>query len=196
METQAFDADGHVVTRTLRTYDEKQRITDVQVIIEEVMSLFSSTQQAEMVAPPGVSLEEMKAEMKSALSVLMAKSGKSCTYDSNGRRTKIVLHQGAMGEFTRTYSYNEHGDVVEERITHTTDARIPAGVSFRIDEAGNLLPNKPPIEWPPQTEIPDSIVHYAYQYDNFGNWTEQTQTRLEGSRSGPEYTRRRELTYY
>jgi YD repeat-containing protein len=196
-ETQALGPDDHLLSRTVRTYDEKQRIIDVQDIIEDPMVMFSAKQQADMVAPPGFSLDEMKAELMRTFRSMMGKSGKSCAYDSQGRRTKVVLYLAAMGEATRTYSYNDHGDVIEERTIHTKNPKIPVGVIFRSDESGNLVPEKPPSEWPPQPELPESIVRYKYQYDSFGNWTEQTQTRSEGSRpEGWEYTTRRELTYY
>ena len=190
-ETQAYDADGLVLSRIVRTYDEKQRITDLRVVIEDPTSLFSAKQIAEMAAQSGAPLDEIKAQMKKAFSAMMGDSGRSFTYDSQGRRTKIVLHQG-FADISRTYNYNDHGDVVEERTIFTQNPKVPVGVVFQSDESGNLVPEKPSSEWPPQPEMPESVVHYKYQYDNFGNWTEQTQTRSEGW----EHTRRRELTYY
>ena len=113
-ETQAYDADGLVLSRIVRTYDEKQRITDLRVVIEDPTSLFSAKQIAEMAAQSGAPLDEIKAQMKKAFSAMMGDSGRSFTYDSQGRRTKIVLHQG-FADISRTYNYNDHGDVVEER---------------------------------------------------------------------------------
>lgn len=191
-ETQAFDADGHLLSRTLRTYDEKHRIIDLRVINEDPGAMFSGKQMAEMAAQSGIPLDEIKAQMKQAMSAMMGESGRSFTYDAHGRRTKIVLRNTPMGEVSRSYSYNDHGDVVEERTTLTRDPRFPVGVPFHPDERGNLVTEKLPSEWPPQPQLPDSVAHYKYQYDNSGNWTEQTMTRSEGL----EYTRRRELTYH
>jgi hypothetical protein len=191
-ETRAYDADGLVLSRIVRTYDEKQRITDLRVVNEDPTSLFSAKQMAEMAAQSGAPLDEVKAQMKKAFRVMMGDSGRSFTYDSQGRRTKTVLHQGAMAEVTRTYSYNDHGDIVEERTIFTQDPKIPVGVVFHPDESGNLVPEKPPSEWPPQPEMPQSVVHYKYQYDNFGKWTERTVTYSKEA----ETTTRRELTYY
>jgi RHS Repeat. len=190
-ETQAYDADGLVLSRIVRTYDEKQRITDLRVVNEDPTSLLSAKQMAEMAAQSGVPLEDLKAQMKKAFSAMMGDSGRSFIYDSQGRRSKIVLHQG-FADISRTYNYNDQGDVVEERTIFTQNPKVPTGVVFQPDESGNLVPEEPPSEWPPQPEMPESIVHYKYQYDNFGNWIEQTQTRSEGS----EHTSRRELTYY
>jgi YD repeat-containing protein len=193
IETQAFDADGRLLSRTTRTYDEQHRITDVRVIIDDPTSLFSAKQRDEMVAQSNVPLDELEAQLKKAFGTMMGQRGKSYTYDSQGRRTKIILYQGALGQVSRTYSYNDHGDVVEERTIFTQDSRIPVGVPFQVDETGNLVPEKPPSEWPPQPKLWEpSVVHYTYQYDHFSNWTEQTVIRSEGS----GYTRHRELTYY
>ena len=191
-ETQGFDADGRLLSRIVRTYDEKHRITDLQVINEDPGSVFSAKQIAEVAAQSGVPLDEIKAQMKKAMSAMMRESARSFTYDAQGRRTKIVLRNTPLGEVSRTCSYNDQGDVVEERTTFTRDSRFPVGVSFHLDETGNLVPAKPASEWPPQPQLPESIVRYQYQYDNFGNWSEQTVTRSEGL----EYTRLRELTYH
>jgi hypothetical protein len=191
-ETHTFDADGRLLSRIARTYDEKHRITGLQVTIEDTGCLFSAKQIAEMAAQSGVPQDEIKAQMKKAMSAMMRESARYFTYDAQGRRTKIVLRNTPLGEVSRTCSYNDQGDVVEERTTFTRDPRFPVGVRFHSDENGNLVPEKPPSEWPPQPQLPESIVRYQYRYDNFSNWTEQTVTRSEGC----EYTRRRELTYY
>jgi len=193
IETQAFDADGRLLSRTTRTYDGQHRITDVRVIIDDATSLFSAKQRDEMVAQSNVPLDELEAQLKKVSGTMMGQRGKSYTYDSQGRRTKIILYQGALFQVSRTYSYNDHGDVVEERTIFTHDSRIPIGVPFQVDETGNLVPEKPPSEWPTQADLQEpSVVHYTYQYDSFSNWTEQTVIRSEGS----GYTRQRELTYY
>lgn len=191
-ETHAFDADGHLLSRIARTYDEKHRITGLQVINEDPGSLFPAKQMAEVAAQSGVPLDEIKAQMKKAMSAMMGESARYFTYDAQGRRTKIVLRNPPLGEVSRTCSYNDQGDVVEERTTFARDSRFPVGVPFHRDETGNLVPENPPSEWPPQPQFPESVVRYKYRYDNFGNWTEQTVTRSEGL----EYTRLRELTYY
>lgn len=195
-ETQAYDAEGVLLTRIVRTYDDKQRLIDLRVIHEDATSLFPPKQIAEMAAQSGASLDEIKALTKKAFRGMIGDSGRSVTYDSKGRRTNIVLHQG-YADVSRTSSYNDHGDVVEELTKFTPNPKVPVGVSFRPDESGNLIPEKPASEWPAQPEMPESIVQYKYQYDRFDNWTEQTQSRSEGARpAGWEYTRRRELTYY
>ena len=192
-ETQAYDSDGRLLSRLVRTYDEKGRITDVKTIVEDPTSMFPAKAQADMLKESGVSLDEMRAQLKKALGSL-GESKKSYTYDSQGRITEAVLNYGGFpGNVSRMYSYNDHGDVAEERTTFTkSSSGLPVGVTFQADENGNLIPDKPPAEWPPQPDLPEpSEVHYAYQYDSYGNWTDKTMTR-----EGATFTTQRVLTYF
>lgn len=191
-ETQSLDADGHILTRMIRTYDEQQRIVNIRTIVEDPISQFRGKDMADMIARSGVSLDEIRSQMKKVLGAMMGESGRTYTYDSQGRRTKIVLHQGALGDATRTYVYNDHGDVVEEQTTFWRNPGMPVGVPFQVDGSGNSVPSKPPSEWPPELEVPDQFAHYAYQYDSHGNWTERTVTHSLGW----VYTRRREIIYH
>lgn len=59
---------------------------------------------ADLMAQAGVSRDEMRAQLKKAFDVLTGKMGKSYTYDSQGRRTKIVLHPPSPGDVSRTYA--------------------------------------------------------------------------------------------
>ena len=192
-ETQAYDSDGRLLSRLVRTYDEKGRITDVKTIVEDPTSMFPAKAQADMIKESGVSLEEMRAQLKKVLGSL-GESKKSYTYDSQGRITEAVLNYGGFsGNVSRMYTYNDHGDVAEERTTFAkSSSGLPIGVTFQADENGNLIPDKPPSEWPPQPDLPaPSDVHYTYQYDDYGNWTDRTMTR-----EGATFTTQRELTYY
>ena len=194
-EMQAYDADGRIITRLVRTYDEKGRISDLKTIIEDPASIFPANERAQMLADSGLPPDEVRAQMKKALSAFIGESGKSYTYDSQGRIKEAVLSEGLLrGKVTRAYTYNDHGDIAEERTTFSKDpSSLPVGVSFHPDENGNLVTDKPRSEWPPQPDLPKpSAVHYAYQYDSYGNWTEKTTTHSEG----PSFTTRRELTYY
>jgi YD repeat-containing protein len=192
-ETQAYDADGRLLSRLVRTYDGKGRITDVKTIVEDPTSLFPAKAQADMIKESGVSPDEMRAQLKKVFGSL-GESRKAYTYDSQGRITQAVLNYGVFpGNVSRTYTYNDNGDVAEEHTTFTKNSSgLPAGVTFQADENGNLIPDKPPSEWPPQPDLPGpSEVHYTYQYDSYDNWTGRTITR-----EGSTFTTRRELTYY
>jgi len=193
-ETQAYDADGHLLSRLVRTYDGKGRISDLKAIIEDPTSLFPAKEQAQMMAQSGLPPDEIRAHLKKVFSALMGESRKPYAYDSQGRITEVILHQGLFGgKVARKYTYNDHGDIAEECTTFTkSSSSLPVGVTFRADESGNLFPVTPPSEWPPQPDLPEpSKVHYTYQYDSYGNWTDKTY-RGEGS----NFTTHRELTYY
>ncbi len=194
-ETQAYDSDGRLLSRLVRTYDGKGRISDVKTIVEDPTSLFPAKAQAQMITESGLPPDEVRAQLKKVLSAFIGDSRKSYTYDSQGHITEAVLNYGLFGgSVSRTYTYNDHGDVAEERTTFTkSTSSLPIGVTFHSDEDGNLFPDKPPSEWPPQPDLREpSKVHYDYQYDRYGNWTDKTVTRGEGF----TFTTQRELTYY
>jgi YD repeat-containing protein len=192
-ETQAYDSDGRLLSRLVRTYDKKGRITDVKTIVEDPMALFPAKAQVDMINESGVSPDEMRVQLKKVFGSL-GELRKSYTYDSQGRITRVVLNYGVFpGNVSRTYTYNDRGDVAEERTTFTkSSSGLPEGVTFQADDNGNLIPDKPPSEWPPQPDLPGpSQVHYTYQYDSYGNWIDRTITR-----EGSTFTTQRELTYY
>jgi hypothetical protein len=67
------------------------------------------------------------------------------------------------------------------------------GQSFSIDDDGNLVPSDPTSKPQAMLEFPkQSEVRYAYQYDSYNNWTEQTASRADT----PPSVRRRKITYY
>ena len=194
-EVQAYGADGRLLNRLVRTYDATGRITDVRTIIEDPTSMFPAEARAQMLAESGLPPDEVRAELKKVLSAFIGDSGKSYTYDSQGRIKEAIVREGVLqGKVNRTYTYNDNGEIAEERTTFSKDpSSLPLGVSFHPDEYGHLVPDKPPSEWPPQPDLPKpSAVHYEYQYDRYGNWTERTIARGEEFTS----TTHRELTYY
>jgi hypothetical protein len=166
----------------------------VKTIVEDPMSVFPAKAQAQMITDSGLPPDEIRAQLKNVFSAL-GESKKSYTYNSQGRITEAVLSYGVFpGNVSRTYTYNDHGDVAVERTTFAkSSSGLPTGVTFHSDDNGNLIPDKPPSEWPPQPDLPEpSEVHYTYQYDSYGNWTDKTVTYGEES----TFKTQRELTYY
>jgi YD repeat-containing protein len=104
----------------------------------------------------------------------------SYSYDEHGRVTERRRSGGMTGEVTIT-EYNDHGDKALERTT-LMRAFIPSG-----------KPNPPR---PPMM----SETQYTYQYDQYGNWTEQTiagsALRAPDEAFQPGTVIRRNLTYY
>ena len=79
----------------------------------------------------------------------------------------------------------------------TSNLNVPAGMaSSTMDENGTIIPDGRTIE---PTESPalhrESEVLYEYEYDSYGNWTQQTQSHSYGPDSPPNI-RHRTLTYY
>ena len=126
------------------------------------------------------------------MKVFGSEKSKSYRYDAQGHIAKAAI-EGMLGTFARTYTYNEQGDVVEENTILARDTRIPVGVSFNVSDTGEIIPPKPPSEWPSDPGFgASSDVRYSYKYDDQGNWTEKTVTYYQP----PSITNRRELTYY
>jgi YD repeat-containing protein len=191
-ETQVYDRQGHVLGRLARSFDDKGRLTGLKAIIDDSLSLFPSEILDHVPPQSGVSLEEIRGQLAKQLSTLLGESGKSYSYNPEGRIDKATISDGMIGTFTRTYAYNEHGDIVEEDTVLARNAGMPIGVPFKLDDSGRMTPEKPPSEWPPEPDLGlPSKTHYSYKYDKEGNWIEKTTSRFQQS-----FTTHRKLTYY
>ena len=93
----------------------------------------------------------------------------SYTYDAQGRLTGKERRMGALGEEITRITYNEHGDKAEERTTRVMSSEI--GRQFSLNDDGTMIPVGAP---PPASPPEESETRYTYQYDGYGNWTEQT----------------------
>jgi len=154
--------------------------------------MFPAKELSEMIAGSGISIAEIRTEMSKHMKAFGNEKTKSYRYDAQGHVVKAAI-DGMLGIFTRTYTYNEHGDVVEENTVLARDTRVPVGVPFNLSDAGEIIPQEPPSEWPPETDLgASSNIRYGYKYDDHGNWTEKTVTYYQP----PSITNRRELTYY
>jgi YD repeat-containing protein len=193
-EAQVHDAGGRLVSRFVRTYDANGRIMEENQVQENPALLmkgrFSAEQQVEL---DDKQLEAMNKAMKSMLSGRNG-TGKSYAYDAQGRVTEVRDRNWALDGVTTT-SYNENGDKSEERMTLTGNTAFPVGVAYSMDENGTLIPEKVS-NAPSVPELPKlDITEYRYEYDQYGNWTEQTVVHRSESN---EYStvHRRTLTYY
>jgi YD repeat-containing protein len=108
-------------------------------------------------------------------------TGTTFTYDDQGRVTH-TRERNILEDKTTSILYNERGDKIRERTTFKNNSVVPIGV-----------PSSASPERSERSRLhPDSDIRYDYQYDSYGNWTERTETRADGSSA---YTRR-VLTYY
>ena len=178
------DVDGTLVGHIVRKFDAEGRVT-------------AEEQAADA---PQVNLpEEFRSklnpeQMKSVGAMIagMQNSVISYSYDAQGRVTERHRSGGVFGEQLTVTTYNDHGDKASER--ETTVMRPDTG-PWNLTEAGAFVPAGKPN--PPQPPL-SSETQYAYQHDQYGNWTEQTIV----SRSQPDEAFRpgtvirRKLTYY
>src|SRR5712664_1664511 len=140
-----------------------------------------------------ITLEAMNTAMKSLLRGRSG-TGTSYIYDEQGRTSKIHDRNFVFDKIT-IIIYNDLGDKAEERTTFTENGVIPTGVPHSIDENGALVPSQPAVE-PQASPMPEqSEVHYAYQYDSHGNWTQRTANDISSGVASSR-VRSRKLTYY
>lgn len=180
------DAEGNLVAHIVRKFDAKGRI-----IAEE-----------QVADAPELMIPE---ELKSKLNPEQAKSmgaflagglqnrAISYVYDDNGRVTERHRSGGAFGEEATITTYNDQGDKASERTTTVMNPEV--GREYSLTEAGTMIP-----AWQPKPAQPPFTyeTQYTYQYDSYGNWTEQSSV----ARSRPDAPWepgpiiRRKLTYY
>jgi YD repeat-containing protein len=193
-EAQVHDAEGRIVSRVVRAYEANGRIMEENQIQENpallMVDKFSAEQRVEL---DDKQLEAMNKAMKSMLSGRSG-TGKTYTYDAQGR-VKEVRDRNFALDTVMIISYNEHGDKSEERVTLSDNTAFPVGVAYSMDENGTLIPetasNTPSVPERPKQQI----IVYRYEYDQYGNWTQQTVIHRSESN---EYStvRQRTLTYY
>lgn len=194
-EAQIRDAEDHLVSRIVRAYDANGRLVEEEPIQENPASFFADRFAAQgQPQPNATELEAMNTAMKSLLRGRSG-TGTSYIYDELGRVIKIHDRNFVFDKVTVT-TYNERGDKSAERTTIAGNSIIPVGVAFSVDENGTLVPQNHATE---PAESPDlaseSEVQYAYQYDSYGNWTQQTAN--DSSRPNePSIVRHRAITYY
>jgi len=183
---QLRDRKGNLVAHIVRKFDAKGRI-----IAEEQVA-----DAPELMIP---------AELKSTLNPEQAKSvgafmagslqnrAISYVYDDSGRVTERHRSGGVFGEEVTITTYNDQGDKASERTTKIMNPEV--GREYSLTEAGTMIPaGQPQPAQPPSTYE----TQFTYQYDSYGNWTEQSSV----ARSRPDAPWepgsiiRRKLTYY
>ena len=193
-EAQIRDASGRLVSRFVRQYDENGQISEEKPFFENPALMFLdrfSVEERASLNPAQISA--LSNTMRTVLGG-QAPAGTSFSYDTQGRVSK-TRERNMVFEKTTTIIYNDHGDKAEERTTVSENSVIPTGIPHSIDERGVLVPSEPAVG-PRASPVPEqSEVHYAYQYDSYGNWTQQTANDNSGS-IALSSVRNRKLAYY
>ena len=178
------DADGTLVGHIVRKFDAQGRIIAEEQAADAPQVNFSEEFRSNLNPEQMKSVGTMIAGMQNSVI--------SYSYDAQGRVTERHRSGGVFGEQVTITTYNDHGDKGSER--ETAVMRQDTG-PWNLTEAGAFVPSEKPN--PPQPPL-SSETQYTYQYDQNGNWTEQTIV----SRSQPDEAFRpgtvirRKLTYY
>jgi YD repeat-containing protein len=145
-----------------------------------VSSLPAETQQ-QLRAEPGAA-EDLAKQMTQFLGEQRNFMRTTYKYDADGRLIEKHEHMGPSTEMITKIAYNDHSDKLEE---HTIMIGDP-NPSRRTKS--NEVSSRAPV---PSHE---SVAHYSYKYDTFGNWTEQA---ISSSTSPNDMTViRRTIVYY
>lgn len=183
-ELQIRDAEDHLVSRVVRTYNAAGLVVKEQPIAEDPASVLDKF--------PANERSQLNDAQAQTLMLLMRGQSESATlyaYDAQGRVT-TESQTGGLFQTAKMTAYNDNGDIAEQRTTIIS--AMGMGTQYSIGENGALIPDKP--TGPEANVSLDSDVHYTYQYDQYGNWTQQTTT--DAKHAAPASVRRRTLTYY
>ena len=190
-EAEIRDAEGRLVSRIVRTYDANGRILEEKQILENPALLMARLDPDGQPHFNAAQLESLNRVMKSRFS---RPSGTTYAYDAQGRLTEMRTSNFGFDQVT-TISYNEHGDKNAQHETMTINSTVPGSLAFSMDENGTIIPDGRTTE-PTESPAPpprENEVRYEYEYDTYGNWTQQTENHGPDI---PSYVRHRKLTYY
>ena len=160
-EIQTRNANGEIMSRTLRVYDDQGRVVEEKQTMDDPLRMIPRGDQKEMFASGDVSAQELRDRLADFLGGAEIWSMKY-TYDAQGRRSKSVRNAFNHIAEEVEMAYNEHGDVAKET-------------------------NKSTMRGTPDEEndgTSSSETIYSYEYDSYGNWT----VKKSSSRSLPDGT--------
>lgn len=159
VEWQVSDANGNLLNRLIRTYDENGRVAEIRYTIENFLLSLPAEAQKEFSAQPGAA-EELMQGLAQLLGEQRNFTRTTYAYDADGRLIEQHQYTGYAMEGTTKITYNDHSDKLEEQTFTTGDPNPP-----RDSQSSEPQSSGPPAQ--------ESRVRYSYKYDTFGNWTEQ-----------------------
>jgi YD repeat-containing protein len=181
-EVQVRDAQGQLVSRAVRIYDAEGRVVEEKQILDSPETMIPADLFNKILEESGASHEQLREQLRGHLTKLMGGQGGpssiAYSYDAQGR-VQETRRQIFNQEFRIETTYNEQGDKASE-ITRSTQ--------IGSEEGSATGPGLPPY----------SEVEYSYQYDGYGNWTEEKVSYRSSQDGAFESSngRRRTLTYY
>ena len=171
-EVQVRNFHGELLSHGVRIYDKEGRITQERQIVDTPEMMIPAEVRKQFEAR-GAQMDELRAELARFLGGPQGMHSVAYTYDAQGRITHTRRSVFSEPEEIET-SYNDHGDQAGEITRSST-------------------PDRENARRPQYSE-----VHYSYQYDTHGNWTQQT-TSYRNSTDEPfqaSTETRRTLTYH
>ena len=173
-EVQLHDPAGALVSRTVRTYDDRGNITEERQTLEDPLRMLPVKVQNSILAQSGALAQDLREQLTQFLGTAGETYSYRNEYDQLGRKTLMIRTMLNHAEYRTETSYNDHGDVAKETSTDKTDD-------------GDGL-----------TERSQSQVVYSYVYDSTENWTfrkSTSRTLPDGSASDSGEVRRT-IEYY
>lgn len=161
-EVQTRNANGEIMYRTVRVYDDQGNILEEKQTMEDPISIIPMAEQKKIIDQAGVSAQELRDQIAQVLGGSEMGSTKY-SYDAEGRQTLKVFKalMGRMEQRIET-AFNEHGDAAKET-EHMTTSGMPEGADNGTKASERI---------------------YSYDYDSYGNWT----VKKFSSRSLPDGT--------
>ena len=181
IEGESHDAEGHVVSRIVRSYDAKGRMTGDRLMPVNTTSAIPAELAAKL------NPEQMKT-MGAFIGAQFSKGQTAFKYDDDGRLIERRRSLPVFGNEITTISYNEHGDVSLERTAQRQSQDM--GIEYGLADDGKMVPTTKPNVPPPTV----SEMHYEYVYDSHGNWT--SRKVYASGQTEPQSEQTRTLTYY
>lgn len=194
-EEQILDAEGQIVSRIVRTYGANGQLSEEKPTFENLAPVMLERMPAEQ--RDQMSPDQIKALSKQMAFMMAGKVPAGTTYSYDSQNRLIASRERNMiFEKTTSITYNEQGDKAEERTTYAENSVIPVGTVLSVGENGELAPSEPAAQPQPSPPSPEpTLIRYAYQYDGYGNWTQQISSDTTHP-TRPPTSRNRTLTYY
>jgi YD repeat-containing protein len=153
-EIQIRDAQGELMSRAVRSYDDKGNVIEEKQILENPETIIPAEMRAQILESSGSSLEELRAHLTNLMGGQAGPFSIVYSYNARGlveQTTRRIFNREDRIETT----YNGHGDNVTE-ITRTVEIKLRTEQSMS------------------QPGLPSySEGRCSYQYDNHGNWIEK-----------------------
>jgi YD repeat-containing protein len=145
-EVEVRNAQGELVSRAVRVYDNQGNVKEEKQILDDPINILPAEVRAQIASEPGQA-DALRAQLTKVMGGHEGFSSVGYTYDAQGRVVERAEQAFDQVERIET-AYNEQGDVAGEKT-----------LSTQVGEQ-DQTPQNPE-------------ARFAYHYDQHGNWTEK-----------------------